>query len=77
MPFSHIIFMGQAVDRRELMRHEHVCVVATCCAFLGEELEISPENQYLMERAFGMSSLGPLFQRRCVTPLQRRGKYKR
>lgn len=40
------IFMGQRTEKRELIRREHTCVLATCCAFLDEELEISPENQY-------------------------------
>ncbi|GAB1743028.1 hypothetical protein NU219Hw_g8724t1 [Hortaea werneckii] len=40
------IFTGQRTEKRELIRREHMCVLASCCAFLDEELEISPENRY-------------------------------
>ncbi|KAI7551752.1 hypothetical protein KC316_g14144 [Hortaea werneckii] len=39
-------FNASTIDRRELVRREHNCVLATLCAFLDEGLEISPENQY-------------------------------
>ncbi|KAI7231891.1 hypothetical protein KC330_g6167 [Hortaea werneckii] len=51
------LFTGLGTERRELVRREHTCVLATCCAFLDEELEISPENQY--GQGFRVIEFGP------------------
>lgn len=40
----------EIIPRRELVRREHVFVLATCCAFLEEGCEVSPDSTYGDER---------------------------
>ena len=39
------IFISESVERLELKRREHACVLAAQCAFLEEGFEISPEHE--------------------------------
>lgn len=56
-PDGSDLLMGQVTDRKKLIRHEHACAVATCCAFLDEDLEGPPGNRY--EKGYRVVVFGP------------------
>ncbi|KAI7009446.1 hypothetical protein KC335_g15346 [Hortaea werneckii] len=56
-PDADGILVCQKIDRRELVRREHTCVLVTCCASLDEGLRISPQSE--LGEGFMVIEFGP------------------